>query len=1710
MNIARTLACHFGIHALSLLAFTAECRGQDFNGDGTPDFVEAVATAPGVPTAGAVIVRSGVDNTVLLEIEASDPDDAFGWDFEVLPDLNGDGVPEIAVAAPRSHLWTDAIGRVFVYSGATGAQLHALRGRSGDRIGFTLGGSYDVNGDGIPDVFATGMRLDPIGIPVERHFWFSGASGDMLFDQSYPFPGLKPVILEPLAVWGDLNDDDALDAGDLIELDPLVQEGAPPQAGGDLNEDLLTDGDDFDLLVDSVIAGEPVIANEDRILSAAEWGELAAVMATWATLYPEDPVAAAFDPANWTGGNATLDYWQHGRFTVSGQSIVPGTTQTVCNIDPIGAGQRIEGIAPLGCPDCNAHVQIISAPTIIRLGEAFTVDAWWGDDCDERYWIIHFGAMTVGPIYADTLEHRIDFFEGFEDDVIVKAVCVDTEGNCTKIATVTIPFADCALDLSGCPWEVYGGEEVTLTASAVPPGGTFTWTLTDESCYVAYALRGSTFKFGLREIPTCGVTPGVPLYLTAKVRYELNGCVKERVCIFQVRFDTDRDGLYDDEESLLGCPSVFDPDSDHDGLSDSIEVAAGLDPCDEDSDGDGVRDSCEHNNPDIEITMTSDEDHDGLTDRQECMYGTDLSNRDTDDDGITDGAEIYMGWDPLDPNSPPNGNIDSDGDGVVDVMENMIGTNPNNPDTDNDGLLDGIEVDPMHGTSPFLTDSDHDGLLDGEEMGGRSGFGTFAHIADSDEDGLLDGYELQNGLNPLNGIDGAHVDSDGDGLSNGLEQRLGTRANVTDTDEDGVPDGDEYYARSDPNDESDEGRSLPDSEWLDVVVVLGRSSGHNAWTLRIGEHISVVAGFGERVTETVRVRAGHVYDIRLDYGGTEQAYLDEFCMLEFKCFATVTPSTAGQARGFVVDDEHILGSRPYPDCYPFDQSCAYPTEGKVAKLYVPLCDIDVDSDNDNGLDVPDRSKDEEDIEGDAGRAGKVMLVNIGDADQDGIPDYADGYDLSVTSTDDDQGVAELKFVPVVVQAGGYLDAAQCATVRVTFDYDASDPAAVVVSPGSGGVPVSYSPASGALRLWRKNGDQARDKRVVPAGDYIVPGESYSLADLGMGELGGTVTQWAEAVRPSDAKGDLRIAATFTGPNGGEHAVQLTAVGVTVHDLRHWEPGFSASGPTVQHTDPDRAASLAQPNVGGAITDGVSMCLVRATPPLADLPLSFGVRRTPGAALIDQPQILGAIVTVNRSPGLSALPEVPMVAADTHWSCDATSDDGLAIYVPPPNYIDRTLNPVTGALEPGETTTIAFEIGINGSSIGSVPFNLRRPPIVFVHGLFGSGGNYWGRQLADETLPTGAHAPGERGVPLPTRLYFADYASINTQGYDEIYPVVPKTIRAALQDYWNATDDVGTHAHWATPPTFHHVSERGFKGVRYAATRVDVVAHSMGGQATRLYVSDANATVPRVVESFWTPIVPWVPTAFKDFDSRHRHNPVTPPAAEDYRWWYIRPDNFGCGDIRRFVPIASPFRGSPIGDVVTDLFEPTVEKQGVINGISTAQRMRGRPDPFAKAFPSGNRKNAPEAFYDLATMSFTQRLLAGAAPAGTPPTGLFGAGTGVAYPTGRAAVRWYPIAGRIFAAHQVQGSALLGNELMKYLPIGNLADLGPGLSDSVVPIESAMNGAIVAGKSGVFDSHEHSDRPGSPYIGLNASGQVAAEIRLILSGPETHFRTEGLE
>jgi hypothetical protein len=135
--------------------------------------------------------------------------------------------------------------------------------------------------------------------------------------------------------------------------------------------------------------------------------------------------------------------------------------------------------------------------------------------------------------------------------------------------------------------------------------------------------------------------------------------------------------------SPAASPAPVDIDSDGDGLVNSDEIAAGLDPDNPDTDGDG------------------------LTDGEEIELGTDPLKADTDDDGIDDGDEVDLGTDPL--------NADTDGDILYDGGELLYGSDPLNPDTDGDGLTDGQEVY-FYETDPTKADTDGDGFNDGNEV----------------------------------------------------------------------------------------------------------------------------------------------------------------------------------------------------------------------------------------------------------------------------------------------------------------------------------------------------------------------------------------------------------------------------------------------------------------------------------------------------------------------------------------------------------------------------------------------------------------------------------------------------------------------------------------------------------------------------------------------------------------------------------------------------------------------------------------------------------------------------------------------------------------------------------------------------------------------------------------------------------------------------------
>ena len=291
--------------------------------------------------------------------------------------------------------------------------------------------------------------------------------------------------------------------------------------------------------------------------------------------------------------------------------------------------------------------------------------------------------------------------------------------------------------------------------------------------------------------------------------------------------DLDGDGILDadEQEDTLEATPFFAPatnpeDPDGDGL---------LNWFDPDSDGDGIPDSIERGNTNycadtvdsdfngIYDYLDGDSDGDGLADGDEDANSngifdpgeTDWRDADTDDDGLIDSDEIFgsgllNGWGPTDPL-----NDDTDGDGVRDGTE--VGE-PHGHPTDSDPLI--FQADEDAGattTDPLDDDSDDDGLLDGTEDGNHDGvvtnilgdsfsFGsgeTDPNNADTDGDLLQDG--LESGLDAPEGDDTDAFfpgDSDPTTVTNPVD---------SDTDDDGLTDGEE-----DPDQDGVQSATEPD------------------------------------------------------------------------------------------------------------------------------------------------------------------------------------------------------------------------------------------------------------------------------------------------------------------------------------------------------------------------------------------------------------------------------------------------------------------------------------------------------------------------------------------------------------------------------------------------------------------------------------------------------------------------------------------------------------------------------------------------------------------------------------------------------------------------------------------------------------------------------------------------------------------------------------
>src|SRR5690348_17115041 len=111
---------------------------------------------------------------ILREWHGEASEDQFGWIARNIGDVDGDGIADIVTTAPTHGAGGSKAGRIYVYSTGTGMLLWTADGRASDELGSGVEAAGDTNGDGIPDVVASG----PSGSGIAHIY--SGRDGRVL------------------------------------------------------------------------------------------------------------------------------------------------------------------------------------------------------------------------------------------------------------------------------------------------------------------------------------------------------------------------------------------------------------------------------------------------------------------------------------------------------------------------------------------------------------------------------------------------------------------------------------------------------------------------------------------------------------------------------------------------------------------------------------------------------------------------------------------------------------------------------------------------------------------------------------------------------------------------------------------------------------------------------------------------------------------------------------------------------------------------------------------------------------------------------------------------------------------------------------------------------------------------------------------------------------------------------------------------------------------------------------------------------------------------------------------------------------------------------------------------------------------------------------------------------------------------------------------
>lgn len=185
-------------------------RAGDVNADGVEDYIIGASglEVSGMIDAGAAYVYSGADASLLYTFPGIVPGGNFGLSVAAAGDVDGDGFDDVIIGAPYvSPVGSPNEGRAYVYSGVDGHKIFRFDGRNTeDRLGFSVAGAGDVNGDGLDDLLVSSIWSSESGLNQSGCVdLYSGANGQVLLHWDGGSP--NDYFGYSVAAAGDANND---------------------------------------------------------------------------------------------------------------------------------------------------------------------------------------------------------------------------------------------------------------------------------------------------------------------------------------------------------------------------------------------------------------------------------------------------------------------------------------------------------------------------------------------------------------------------------------------------------------------------------------------------------------------------------------------------------------------------------------------------------------------------------------------------------------------------------------------------------------------------------------------------------------------------------------------------------------------------------------------------------------------------------------------------------------------------------------------------------------------------------------------------------------------------------------------------------------------------------------------------------------------------------------------------------------------------------------------------------------------------------------------------------------------------------------------------------------------------------------------------------------------------------------------------------------